>query len=171
MTVLTELTTRETPEFRKPVLTRVEASWQGASETWQNIAARMEDKSAGGACIRARAPIKAGTNVRIESRLDDFSGMVRYCSADGKQFLIGIQCDSPETVAPSRPGDTLIAPQSDTAQAQRPRNARKARRAQFAQSSPSCSLNRREREQRSSRTDRECNHGAGARCGSRAKMV
>ena len=94
--VLTEFTTRETIEFRKPVLTRVDVSWQDASGTWQTVAARMEDRSAGGACIRVKVPIAVGSKLRIRSRQDDFSGEARHCRADGADFLIGIQRDVAE---------------------------------------------------------------------------
>ncbi len=94
--VLTEFTTRETIEFRKPVLTRVDVSWQDASGTWQTVAARMEDRSAGGACIRVKVPIAVGSKLRIQSRQDDFSGEARHCRADGADFLIGIQRDVAE---------------------------------------------------------------------------
>lgn len=72
-------------------------------------------------------PIKAGTDVRIESRLDDFSGTVRYCRADGKEFLIGVQCDTPGKPA----GRSSL------------------------RSSPKCSLNRAEREQQRKQVEAE----------------
>lgn len=108
--VLSEFTTRETIEFRKPVLTRVDVSWQDASGTWQTIAARMEDRSASGACIRARVPIAAGSKVRIQSRQDDFSGETRHCRADGTDFLIGIQRDVAERANPNR---SIATPQQN----------------------------------------------------------
>ena len=41
-------------ELRTAVLTLVEASWEDQSGSLQTVAARMEDKSAGGACIRIK---------------------------------------------------------------------------------------------------------------------
>jgi hypothetical protein len=101
--VLTEFTTRVMSEFRKPVLTRVEVSWQDAAGTLHTVAALMEDKSAGGARIRVNVPIEAGIRVRIQSRLDSFSGTARYCRAEGREFLIGIQRDDPQSANSDRP--------------------------------------------------------------------
>ncbi|HSZ61807.1 MAG TPA: PilZ domain-containing protein [Terriglobales bacterium] len=110
--VLTEFTTRQTIEFRKPVLTRVDVSWQDASGTWQTVAARMEDRSAGGACLRVKMPIPVGSNVRIRSRQDDFDGETRHCRADGADFLIGIQREVAERANPDR---SLATPQQNRA--------------------------------------------------------
>ncbi|MFY9908072.1 MAG: hypothetical protein WBX02_20700 [Terriglobales bacterium] len=89
--VLTEFTTREMIEYRKPVLTRVDVSWENAGGTWQTGTARMEDRSVGGVSIRAKLPIPFGSKVRIQSRHEDFAGEARHCRADGNEFLIGIQ--------------------------------------------------------------------------------
>lgn len=104
--VLTEFTTRAVTEYRKPVLTRVDVSWQDTAGIWRTLAARMEDKSSGGACIRVKLPIKAGTKVRIQSRLDEFSGTARHSRADGREFLIGIQRDVVEDVTSNPLHDT-----------------------------------------------------------------
>jgi lambda repressor-like predicted transcriptional regulator len=104
--VLTEFTTRGTLEFRKPVLTRVDVSWEDADGNWQTLAARMEDRSAGGACIRAKMPIPVGSKARIQSRQDDFAGEVRHCRADGSDFLIGIQRDVADRPSSSPPVST-----------------------------------------------------------------
>src|SRR6266853_6901378 len=40
-----------TPGLRTPVMTLVDASWEDPNGDWQTITARMEDKSAGGACV------------------------------------------------------------------------------------------------------------------------
>ncbi len=82
------------PEFRTPVMTLVEASWKDPSGAMQTIAARMEDKSSGGACIRAKTPIGVGARLSIQWRFEQFSGTARYCRSEGKEFLIGIQRDS-----------------------------------------------------------------------------
>jgi hypothetical protein len=104
--VLTEFTTRAATEYRKPVLTRIDVSWQDTAGIWQTLAARMEDRSTGGACIRVKLPIEAGSKVRIQSRLDDFSGTARHCRADGREFLIGIQRDVAEDVSSNQGHDT-----------------------------------------------------------------
>ena len=110
--VLTEFTTRVMSEFRKPVLTRVEVSWQDAAGTMQTAVARMEDKSAGGARIRVSLPIDAGIRVRIQSRLNNFSGTARYCRAEGREFLIGIQRDDAHSANSDRSVATKVPPQT-----------------------------------------------------------
>ena len=84
------------PEFRTPVMIVVEVSWeqQGAI---QKISGRMEDKSTGGACIRLRKLIPAGSKVGVQWRFEQFSGTVKYCRPDDqdfRDFLIGIQRDT-----------------------------------------------------------------------------
>jgi hypothetical protein len=115
--VLTEFTTRGTTDFRKPVLTRVDVSWADASGKWQAVSARMEDRSPGGAGIRITLPVAVGSKVRIQSRQDDFAGEVRYCRADGRDFLLGIQRDTAEGMAFDQPR-SQAAPQRSRGSAQ-----------------------------------------------------
>jgi hypothetical protein len=103
--VVGEFRKQVTIEFRKPVLTLVEASWRDTEGTLQTAPARMEDKSAGGACIRVKAPIVVGAKVKIKSHHENFSGTARYCRTESGEFLIGIQRDPansplPELAAP-----------------------------------------------------------------------
>jgi len=62
------------PELRTPVMTLVEASWKDPNGISQTVTARMEDKSAGGACIRLKAPVRVGSKLNIQWRFDRFSG-------------------------------------------------------------------------------------------------
>ncbi len=93
-------------ELRSAVMILVEASWEDPSGTPQSVAARMEDKSASGACIRVKMPIQVGSKVRIQGRWDQFTGTAKYCRSEGREFLVGIQKD--KSLAPGRPaqGDT-----------------------------------------------------------------
>ena len=99
------------PEFRKPVMTLVEALWQDPSGAWQTSPARMEDKSAGGACIRVKTKIGVGAKLRIQWRFENFSGTAKYCRSEGREYLVGIQRDLAESPNPSRPVPAAVAPQ------------------------------------------------------------
>lgn len=101
------------PDLRSPVMILVEASWQDSTGKWQTISARVEDKSVGGACIRVKTPIILGSKIRIQWRYERFSGIVKYCRAEGKEYLIGIQRDKadaapPELTDPPQPRDMRI---------------------------------------------------------------
>lgn len=95
------------PELRTPVMTLVEASWEDSDGAFQKITARMEDKSAGGACIRVKTPIPVGVKVGIEWRFDQFTGTARYCRPEGREYLVGIQRDRVPSPISNRP---VLAP-------------------------------------------------------------
>lgn len=78
-------------ELRTPVMILVELSWQDQTGMWQTARLRMEDKSAGGACVRSKTPIEVGSKVKIQWRFDQFTGTVKYCRKDDREYLIGIQ--------------------------------------------------------------------------------
>jgi hypothetical protein len=99
--VLTEFRKRVVTEFRKPVMTMVEASWRDTHGILRTVAARMEDKSPGGVCIRIKTRVAVGSELRIQWRHDHFSGTVRYCRSDGMEFLAGIQRHASENALPN----------------------------------------------------------------------
>jgi hypothetical protein len=80
-------------ELRTAVMILVEASWQEADGTAFAVPARMEDKSASGACIRMKASVAVGTNLSVRWRFEQFSGTCKYCRREGPQYVIGIQRD------------------------------------------------------------------------------
>ena len=82
------------PEPRTPVMIVVEASWEDPGGALQTASARMEDKSSNGACIRLKRPIDVGTRLRIQWRFEQFSGVVKYCRTEGRDFIVGLQKDS-----------------------------------------------------------------------------
>jgi hypothetical protein len=116
------------PEFRTPVMTLVEASWEDPSGALQTVPARMEDKSTGGACIRVKTPIRVGSKLKIQWRFEQFSGITRYCRSEGGEYLVGIQrqvTDSPISArvpenVPSPEAAPSTAPQASTAQIKTP---------------------------------------------------
>lgn len=85
---------RVKPELRKLVMTLVDVSWDNPHGVLQRARARMEDKSAHGACIRVSRAIDAGSKVRIQWQLEHFCGVVKYCRCEGRDYLIGIQRDA-----------------------------------------------------------------------------
>jgi hypothetical protein len=90
------------PEFRTAVMTLVEASWEDQNGAVRSMPARMEDKSAGGACIRISAPIGVGSKLRIHWRFEQFSGTAKYCRSEGKDYVVGIQRDAANSPIPNR---------------------------------------------------------------------
>jgi len=82
------------PEPRTPVMIVVEASWEDLAGALQTACARMEDKSANGACIRLKRPVDVGTRMRIQWRFEQFSGVVKYCRSEGRDFIVGMQKDN-----------------------------------------------------------------------------
>jgi hypothetical protein len=101
------------PEFRMPVMTLVEASWEDQSGASRTAAARMEDRSTGGACIRIKTAIGVGSKIRIQWRFEQFSGTAKYCRSEGREYLVGIQRDTTKNPIPSQraPAD-VPAPKS-----------------------------------------------------------
>jgi hypothetical protein len=77
----------------------VDASWEDMRGVLQTAKARMEDKSVGGACIRLKSAIAPGTKLRVQWRFEQFSGTVKYCRSDGREFLAGIQRDAAQNAA------------------------------------------------------------------------
>ena len=99
------------PEFRTPVMTWVEASWEDSSGVLQTVPARMEDKSIGGACIRIKIPIAVGAKLKVRWRFEQFSGAARYCRSTGRDYLVGIQRDAANGSLPNQSVPTNVPPQ------------------------------------------------------------
>ena len=109
--VVSEFRTQGTTEFRKPVLTLVEVSWQDPDGTLQTVPASMEDTSVGGARIRIKKPIVVGSKLRIRWRHEHFSGTARYCRPERGEYLVGIQRDATNSALPDRPAASNVTPQ------------------------------------------------------------
>jgi hypothetical protein len=109
--VVPESRSRVVTDFRKPVLTLVEVSWTDAGGTVQTVGARMEDKSVGGACIRVKTAIAVGSKMRVQGRVEHFSGTVRYCRPEGMEYLVGVQRDTMESAIAERPNAPDVPPQ------------------------------------------------------------
>ena len=90
------------PEPRTAVMILVEATWEDQSGRVQTARARMENRSAGGACIRLKTRIGVGARLRIQGRWEQFSGVARYCRSEGREYLVGIQRDAAQSAIPKR---------------------------------------------------------------------
>jgi len=90
-------------EPRTLVMTIVEVSWEDASGTLRIVPGRLEDKSAGGACIWVKTPITVGSRLRVQWRFEQFSGIAKYCRSEGTEYRVGIQRDEIYTPIPTRP--------------------------------------------------------------------
>jgi hypothetical protein len=101
-----------TPDVRTHVMTVVEVSWQDAGRAGQTVSARMEDKSAGGACLRLKQSVEVGAKLKIQWRHDQFIGIVKYCRAEGRDFVVGVQRDKnfPTEGAPAQTKKENTAP-------------------------------------------------------------
>jgi primosomal replication protein N len=87
-------------ELRTAVMILVEVSWKDQAGISQTVSARMEDKSAGGACIRLKTAIESGSRLRIQSQWHSFSGVAKYCRSEGREFVVGVQRDTPVNSEP-----------------------------------------------------------------------
>lgn len=118
--VVPEFRTRVVTDFRKPVMTQVEASWEDPAGTLQTVPARMENKSVGGVCIRIKTPIVVGSKLKIQWRLEHFSGTARYCRREGTEYLVGLQRDTTTSPIPNRPSPTDVAAQKSVSSSDLP---------------------------------------------------
>jgi hypothetical protein len=100
-------------EPRAAVMIVVEVSWVDQRGTLQAVRARMENKSAGGACIRIRTPIEVGSKLKIQWRWEQFSGVAKYCLSDGMEYLVGIQRDTKKGAVLNHPVPTASPVRND----------------------------------------------------------
>lgn len=91
------------PEPRTAVMILAEASWEDPSGALQAASAWIENKSAGGACVRLKIPIGVGSKLNIQGRWEQISGTAKYCRSVGGSYLIGIQRDRTENSVPTQP--------------------------------------------------------------------
>ncbi|HEY6765764.1 MAG TPA: PilZ domain-containing protein [Candidatus Sulfotelmatobacter sp.] len=78
-------------EPRTAVMTLVEVSLDIPGGPVHKFPARMEVRSANGACIRVKKPIDVGSKLRIHWRFDKFIGIVVNCRREGWEYLVGIR--------------------------------------------------------------------------------
>jgi len=95
-------------EPRTAVMILVEASWKDQSGALQAVPARMENKSAGGACIRVKTPIRVGSVLKVQGHREQFSGIAKYCRGEGKDYLVGIQKNTSKNPMLDQPVPTHV---------------------------------------------------------------
>jgi hypothetical protein len=87
----------------------VEVSWEDQFGTRHTSSAKLEDISPSGACLRVKVPVAIGSAMNVNSYRERFSGISRYCRADRRDFVVGIQKDKnvnrflTDAVAPNLP--------------------------------------------------------------------
>ncbi len=81
-------------EPRTAVMLLAEAWWKDSDGGVQKVPARVEDRSAGGACLRLGKSIEVGTQLVVHTRREQFSGAARYCRTEGRDYVVGIQKDA-----------------------------------------------------------------------------
>lgn len=112
-------------DLRAPVMIRVDVSWIDESGSVQATRACIDDKSVGGACIRIKIPIAVGSKLKIQGPWEQFSGTVKYCRSEDREYFVGIQRDPspdaplvpPQGAAPQQPVTStplLLEPASAT---------------------------------------------------------
>jgi hypothetical protein len=101
------------PESRNAVKILVEASWQDEAGALQVAPAWIENKSAGGACIRVKTQIGVGSNLSIQGRWEQISGTAKYCRSVGKAYLVGIQRDTTKSLVPAPTIRADLLPRED----------------------------------------------------------
>lgn len=100
------------PEPRSAVMILVDASWEGPTGTTQTARARIEYRSANGACIRIEKRIAVGARLSPQWRWEKFSGVARYCRREGHEYLVGVQREASAINArdrATRPNKVLVA--------------------------------------------------------------
>lgn len=106
-------------EPRTAVMLLAEAWWKDSDGGVQKVPARVEDRSAGGACLRLGKSIEVGTQLVVHTRREQFSGAARYCRTDGRDYVVGIQKDevmipilSQQPALPKKAGGSSAPPQT-----------------------------------------------------------
>ncbi len=95
----------------------VDVSWEDPGGKGRSISARMEDKSLSGACLRVKTPIDLGAKLRIQSRFEQFSGVVRYCRRENWDYVVGVQREKADSQSTSPPAGTAVQVKSTEAAA------------------------------------------------------
>ena len=77
-------------------------AWTDQKGAARELSVKIEDTSRSGACIRISVPISLESKLMVDWREGCFSGVARYCRADGEEYSVGIQRDVPEAVAQAK---------------------------------------------------------------------
>jgi hypothetical protein len=80
-------------EVRKAMAARVRFGWTNPKGAHASTQGMLEDISPGGASMRVKESVEAGSRLDVEWGVRSFSGTVRYCKSSGMEFILGIQKD------------------------------------------------------------------------------
>jgi hypothetical protein len=80
--------------MRKAVAARVKVTWIDLNGSRVETQGMLEDVSPGGASMRVRESMAAGSRLEVKWPGRDFSGTVRYCKPSGMDYILGIQKDA-----------------------------------------------------------------------------
>ncbi len=69
--------------------------WEDQGGASRQSPGKIEDTSRSGACLRITTPILVGTKLTVDWREGRFSGIARYCRADGEEYSVGVRWDAP----------------------------------------------------------------------------
>jgi hypothetical protein len=74
-----------------------EVSWEDGSGTSHRAPATLEDTSSSGACIRVKRRFTLGSRITIKWHREQFSAVARNCRSDGRDFLLGLRREAPNS--------------------------------------------------------------------------
>lgn len=80
-------------EARKTVAARVKVLWTDLKGLHGETHGMLEDISPGGASMRVKNSLDAGSHLEVAWPGKDFSGTVRYCKPSGMEYVLGIKKD------------------------------------------------------------------------------
>jgi hypothetical protein len=89
----------ERTERRTAIMAVAKVAWKDQNGTAREISVKIEDTSRSGACIRISVPISVESKLIVDWREGRFSGVAKYCRADGDEYNVGIRRDAPEIAA------------------------------------------------------------------------
>ena len=92
----------ERRERRTVIMAVAMVAWEDQSGTARELAVTIEDTSRSGACIRITVPIDVEAKLIVEWRDGRFSGVAKYCRADGNEYSVGIRRDPFQDAVPAR---------------------------------------------------------------------
>lgn len=92
----------ERAERRTAIMAVARVAWKDQKGTARELSVKIEDTSRSGACIRISVPISVESKLIVDWRDGRFSGVAKYCRADGDEYSVGIRRDAPEIAAQAK---------------------------------------------------------------------
>jgi hypothetical protein len=92
----------ERTERRTVIMAVAKLAWTDQKGTARQLSVKIEDTSRSGACIRISVPIDVESKLIVDWREGRFSGVAKYCRADGDEYSVGIRRDPFLDAAPAK---------------------------------------------------------------------